>query len=185
MRTLPPICSNRLKFEEEIEYHLVDTILDKLTGYALTTDQEILIHGEGSQTRYFYRQLQTDKDVEVLWTGWSGPWWTFPLSFIPGQAGLVKVKNKNRLKELFLLIGEMSYCSLYMVDQITAIKINEVVKKNTNESIEGIIEKGENNLIVEFDLDYHGGERDGEVAFARIVSGKNLEENFIQSIKPE
>ena len=175
-----------MNYEEEIEYDLIDPILDRLTEYFLVNlKQDIIIHGQGSQTRSFYKQLRLDKDIELIWTAWCGPWWTLPLSFIPGQAGLVRLKNRKRLKEIFLLIGEMSFCSVYFLSRNNSERVitNITTKRKAAETAKEIVEKSKNDLIVEFDLDYHGGQRDGEIAFARIVTGTEISERFVNDLR--
>src|SRR5688500_16798491 len=88
---------------KEIEVSELNAILS-----FLTTSTEIdlenfdfLIYGGGGQGKKFYRDLAKDKELEILWTGWSGPKWTSFLSFIPGQAGLIKLLKQSRLKTLF------------------------------------------------------------------------------------
>ena len=52
---------------------------------------DLLIFGSGGQDRKCCSELKTNPKYELLWSGWSGPKWTKFLSFIPGQAGLVKI----------------------------------------------------------------------------------------------
>lgn len=164
-----------MKFQGEIDYDSVDVILDKLTDYSLANEKyQVLIFGKGGQPRSFYRQLKLEKDIEVLWTGWSGPTWTLIFSFIPGQSGLVKLKNRKRLKEFYSGIGAQSFCGLYFVDKDTESKILSHVINGQRE-IDNLIENSEENFMIDMDLDDHGGQRDGEVVYKIAVVGRKVD----------
>lgn len=180
IRTLAAICFWTMKFQGEIDYDTVDVILDKLTDYSLTNDKyQILILGQGGQPRSFYRQLKSEKDIEVLWTGWSGPAWTLIFSFIPGQSGLVKLKNRKRLKEFYNEIGAQSFCGLCFVDKDTEEKIVKRVI-NRERGIENLIESSQENFMLDIDFDYNAGPRDGELVYKIAVVGQKVDPAIVE-----
>ena len=99
------------KIDGEIAVDLMKDIIKTLPNLAAidSADHSILINGMGGQPRSFYNNLKHNKSVELLWTGWSSNvWWTYLLSFIPGQAGLTKVIDRKQLDNLYLDIGAQS-----------------------------------------------------------------------------
>jgi hypothetical protein len=175
-----------MKYQKEIEFEKVDLILDRLTDYSLTNDKyQILIYGQGSQPKSFYRKLKSEKDIELLWTGWSGPTWTLIFSFIPGQSGLVKLKNKKRLKELYNEIGAQSFCALCFVDKDTENEIIKRVTKNDKREISELIESSESNFMLDIDFDYHGGQIDGEVVYKIAYVGQNVDPTIVKLLGEE
>lgn len=165
-----------MMFQGEIDFETVDKILDELTDFSISNDKyQILIYGQGSQPRSFYKNLKSEKDIEVIWTGWSGPTWTLIFSFIPGQSGLVKLKNKKRLKEFYNDIGAQSYCGLCFVDKITEEEIIRRVTNNDKKEIHDLIENSQDNFMLDIDFDYHGEQRDGEVVYKIAFLGQKVD----------
>lgn len=170
-----------MKFQGEIDYNSVDTMLDKLTDYSLTNDKhQVLIYGRGSKTKSFYKKLKTEKDIDLLWTGWSGPTWALIFSFIPGQSGLIRLKNKKRLKEFYNDIGAQSFCGLCFVDKDSESEIIKRVTKKDKREIHDLIENSENNFMLDIDFDFHGGQRDGEVVYKIGVIGRNVDQTIVK-----
>lgn len=147
------------------------------------SDFSILVFGQGSQTRNFYRNLRNDSDVELFWTGWSGPKWMWIISFIPSQAGILEIKNIDRLKELYENVGELSYCGLYFLPKNKATELVKAIKSNhwefqTQKKIIEILKNENNFFTLNTVFDYHGGERDRELYHIDLNYGKNLNENI-------
>lgn len=88
---------------------------------------DLLVYGGGGQSRSYYNNLNKDPEVEILWTGWSGSKWTSFLSFIPGQAGLLKVFKQSRLKPLYEELASHSVSDLYYVPKALTEKIKQAV----------------------------------------------------------
>jgi hypothetical protein len=149
------------------------------------SDFSIIIFGQGSQTRSFYRNLKKDSDIKLFWTGWSGPKWMWFISFIPGQAGILELKNIDRLKEVYENVGERSYCGLYFLPKNKATELINSIMSNhwefqTHEKFEEIL-KGETDFFtIDTDFDYHGGDRDGEIFHIDLNYGENLNEDIKQ-----
>lgn len=175
-----------MKLQGEINNDTVDTILDKLTDYSLTSDKyQVLIYGQGSQPRSFYRKLKSERDIELLWTGWSGSPWTLIFSFIPGQSGLVRLRNRKRLKEFYNEIGAQSFCSLCFVDKDAESEIIKCVTEKDEREIHELIESSENNFMIDIDFDYHGGQRDGEVVYKIAYVGQKVDPTIVKLLSDE
>jgi len=109
-----------------IEVSELDNILTSLT-MATEIDLEnfdLLVYCGGGQSKKFYRELASDSQLEILWTGWGGPAWAAILSFIPGQAGLIRLLKQGRLKTLFeeLAVSSVSYLCYVPKGLTTIIK---------------------------------------------------------------
>ncbi len=165
------------KIDREIEVDLMENIirtLPKLTAIH-STDHSILIHGMGGQTRSTYNHLKQNRKVELLWTGWCmNVWWTYVFSFIPGQAGLIKVLDRTQLDNLYLDIGRLSMCGLYFIPNNKVDDILQAVKKDRGKNIESILSNEEDYFLLTVDFDYHGGERDGKIYYRNLIMGDNL-----------
>ncbi len=90
-------------------------------------DYDLLLYGGGGQSKAFYSNLTKDPEVEILWTGWCGPKWSSFLSFIPGQAGLLKVLKQDRLKTLYEDLASHSVSDLYYVPKALTETIKQAV----------------------------------------------------------
>lgn len=172
----------------EISVDIMENIIKTIPQQAAINnpDNAILIHGMGGQPRSFYRDLYYNTDVEILWTGWSTTvWWTYLLSFIPGQASLVKVINRNKLDSLYLDIGAQSMCGLYFVPNNKVDAILTDVKKTRGKNIKDILENASNYFVLTIDFDFHGGDRDGEIYFRELITGDNIDADLKQSLTNE
>lgn len=175
-----------MKFQGEISYKTVDTMLDKLTDYSMTNDKyQVLIYGQGGQPKSFYRKLKSEKDIELLWTGWSGATWTLIFSFIPGQSGLIRLKNKKRLKEFYTDIGAQSFCGLCFVDKDGEDEIIRRVKNKDKREIQELIETSDDNFMLDIDFDYHGGQRDGEIVYKIAYVGQKVDPTIVKLLSED
>jgi hypothetical protein len=169
------------KIDGEIAVELMEDIIEALPNLTAiySKDHTILIHGMGGKPRSFYNNLRKNKSVELLWTGWSSNvWWTYILSFIPGEEGLTKVLDRTQLDNLYLNIGGQSMCGLYFIPNDKAQNVLEKITKDRTPEIEGILENETNYFLLTVDFDYHGGERDGEIYYRMLVVGKDLDEKI-------
>ena len=141
---------------KEIEVSKLDDILSFLatsTGMDLE-NFDFLVYGGGGQTKKFYRDLAMDKEVEILWTGWPGPRWTSFLSFIPGQAGLVRLLKQTRLKSLFVDLAVLSASYLYYVPKSITRKIStDVAKAPYSHHPSKVLESEKQYLFMEVEMD--------------------------------
>jgi hypothetical protein len=141
---------------KEIEVSKLDDILSFLaTSTEIDLENfDFLVYGGGGQTKKFYRDLAMDKEVEILWTGWPGPRWTSILSFIPGQAGLVKLLKQTRLKTLFEDLAVLSVSYLYYVPKSITGKIStDVAKAPYSHHPRKILESEKQYLFMEVEMD--------------------------------
>lgn len=174
------------KISGEIGVDLMEEIiktLPKLKAIHLT-DHSILIHGMGGQTRRFYRTLRLNKAIELLWTGWSSNvWWTYLLSFIPGQAGLTKVLDRQQLDNLYLDIGAQSMCGLYFIPNEKMTSVLDKIQKEKTPNISYLFDNEKDYFLLTVDFDYHGGDKDGEIFYRELVIGDNLDAEVKQTLK--
>jgi|GEM_PF-1427204 len=170
----------------EITVDLMEDIIESLPNLKAlrSTSHSILIHGMGGQTRSFYNALRKNRNVELLWTGWSSNvWWTYLLSFIPGQAGLIKVIDLRQLDTFFFDIGQNSMCGLYFIPNSTVDKIvEEVKKKNGNGNFENIFKNEKNYFLLTVDIDFQGGHKTGEIFYRELIMGENLDTEIKQKL---
>ncbi|MGV6832044.1 MAG: hypothetical protein ACWA5P_10865 [bacterium] len=103
---------------------------------------DLLIYGGGGQDRKFYNKLKNNPKCEVLWTGWSGPKWSKFLSFIPGQAGLLKILQQDYFYEIYYELAAYSVSDvIYIRKELTKELCEQVItntwKMNFNAFTEG------------------------------------------------
>lgn len=163
----------------EIEIQVLENMLAALSKLNAinSADFTLIIHGMGSQARSFYRKLRTNESVEVIWSGWcSKMWWSYLFSFIPGQAGLVKVLDRKKLDSLYLEIGSQSMCGLYFVpNEKVELIIDKVITKRSFD-VSDILEDEKNYFLLVVDFDYRSETRDGEVYYSDFIVGDNVDE---------
>ena len=165
------------KIDGEISADLKESIIKSLPKLNAihSTDHSILINVMGGQTRSFFRNLQQKKEVEVLWTDWIGKsWWSYIFSFIPGQAGLIKILDRTHLDILIKEIADMSYCGIYYIPNKKVEAVLMEVKSKRNNDISKFFENEKNYFLLDIDFDYHGGEKDGEIFYRQLFIGDNL-----------
>jgi len=168
-------------YEGEIKIELLDRIIKTLPKLSAihSPDNTILVQGMGGQPRRFYRELRQNFNIELLWTGWSSKlWWTYLFSFIPGQAGLVKVKNIKQLDSLYIEIGGQNLCGLYFLPDNKVKDILADVKKTRGENINKIMENETNYFLLTVDFGFFAGEKDGENYYEKLILGENLDKEI-------
>lgn len=165
------------KIDGEIEVNLLEDIVKTLPHLTAihSADNCILIHGMGDKPKSFYRQLRQNKNAELLWTGWSSNiWWTYLLSFIPGQSGLTKVLNRQHIDSLYLNIGRQSMCGLYFIPNNKIDSVLEDIKKTRGRHISDSFANEQNYFLLTVDFDFHGGDRDGQIFYRQLLMGDSL-----------
>ena len=172
------------KIEGEIFADTMEEIIKTLPTIAAIHSQShtVLIYGMGGQPKSFYRNLRNNRDVELLWTGYSSNvWWTYLLSFIPGQSGVMKVLDRQQIDNLFFEIGSQSKAGLYFVPNNKVAHITTEIEKNRADAdIESILGKEENYflLTVDFDTEY---EVNSDKFYRSFVYGPDLD-NAIRTV---
>lgn len=168
------------QIDGEIPVELTEEILKTLpTLKAIhSSEHSILIHIMGGQTRSFFKELKQNKAMEVLWTDWIGKsWWSYVFSFIPGQAGLIRVLDRNRLDHLIEELRGMSYCGVYFIPNHKAAAILEEVKQK-DDNILKVLESETDFFILNIDFDYYPADRDAMLYHRYVVTGNNLNEEI-------
>jgi hypothetical protein len=141
---------------KEISVTKLESILEELStpGKLNLNDYDLLIYGGGGQSKSFYNNLSKDPEIEILWTGWCGPKWTSFLSFIPGQAGLLKVLKQERLKPLYEELASHSVSDLYCVPkQLTAKILDAVHEYPTSHDPKKVLKNEISFLFMQCEMD--------------------------------
>lgn len=176
------------EIKEEIEISIFDSMMDELVNSNELEKKgfTVLIYGQGSQSRHFYRQLRYNQDIELYWTGWSLPKALWFLSFIPGQAGLLKIINLKKTKEIYDSVGVMSLCSLYFIPSDIVNEVITGVKRNKYKfDIRDLLKDKKEYFLMDVDFDYHGGEKDGEIFYRILQYGDDLSGNLKRILRIE
>lgn len=66
-----------------------------------------------------------------MWTGWSGPKWSSIFSFIPGQAGLLKVLDKKQFQDQYYELAAYSVTDAIYIPKNRTEEIRSEVMKET------------------------------------------------------
>lgn len=141
---------------KEISVTKLELILEELSPSSNLNlnEYDLLIYGGGGQSRSFYNNLSKGHEVEILWTGWCGPKWTSFLSFIPGQAGLLKVLKQDRLKPLYEELASHSVSDLYYVPkQLTGKILNAVREYPTLHDPKKVLKNEVSFLFMQCEMD--------------------------------
>jgi hypothetical protein len=161
---------------------LVDSNELQKEGFAL------FVFGHGCQTKSFYKELKHNSDIELYWSGWSGPRWLWFLSFILGRAGLLRIKDVTKTKEIYAHVGALSYCELYFIPENRGIELIGHVKKGywkfgKEGQLDALFANENEYFLLGNDFDYYGGDRDGEVYNWRLRYGNNISDNLKRILK--
>ena len=108
---------------EEMLREISTSIEIDLDNYSL------LIFGSG-QNKKFFSELKSNPNYEVLWSGWFGPKWTRIFSFIPGQAGLVRVLKQEAFYELYHEMAAYSVSDVIYIEKAFMEELVNQVKTN-------------------------------------------------------
>ncbi|GAB3203573.1 hypothetical protein ABID22_002121 [Pontibacter aydingkolensis] len=136
---------------------------------------DLLLYGGGGQSKSFYRNLQQNSDYQVLWTGWAGPKWSSILSFIPGQAGLIKVVNQQAFKELYYKLAAYSVSEvLYVPKSLTLEIVDDVRKKNWKIKFEKFIDKASESFLLTSEADEAVDEKGKGMYFIDYCFGEKV-----------
>jgi hypothetical protein len=155
----------------------LESILKALStpGTLDLNDYDLLVYGGGGQSRSYYDNLSNDPEVEILWTGWCGPKWTSFLSFIPGQAGLVKVLKQRRLEPLYEELASHSVSDLYYVPRELTERIKQaVIRGPSSHNSKKILENEMSFLYLQSEMDQTVISNGEECYFFDIAIGPKL-----------
>ncbi|HYF68773.1 MAG TPA: hypothetical protein VD884_11600 [Ohtaekwangia sp.] len=165
---------------KEIPVTKLESILEALSapGTLNLHDYDLLVYGGGGQSRSYFNNLSNDTEVEILWTGWCGPKWTSFLSFIPGQAGLVKLLKPTRLKPLFEDLASHSVSDLYYVPKALTERIKQaVISGPSSHDFKKILESEMSFLYLQCEMDETVMRNDEECYLFDIAIGQKLPDN--------
>ena len=66
------------------------------------------------------------------------------------------------------------------MDKETESEIIERVTKKDEREIHELIERSENNFMLDIDFDYHGGQRDGELVYKIAYVGQKVDPTIVK-----
>jgi hypothetical protein len=136
---------------------------------------ELLLYGGGGQDKKFYSDLRQNTKCEVLWTGWSGPKWSSIFSFIPGQAGLIKVLDMNVFEELYYELAAHSVSDvIYVPKELSQEIIADVKEKTWRANFESFVKRVPNSFVLTSEADETVEENGKEMYFYDYAFGSEL-----------
>lgn len=117
---------------KEIEVEKYEVMLEKLSKTKLLDlkNFDLLIFGGGGQDKKFYRELKNNEKCEILWSGNLGPkWLSILFFFIPGQGGIIKIKDQTFFGDLYYELAAQSVSEVcYFPKNKSKELINEFIK---------------------------------------------------------
>ncbi|AHM59220.1 hypothetical protein D770_04765 [Flammeovirgaceae bacterium 311] len=127
---------------------------------------DLLLYGGGGQDRKFYRDLRANSDVELLWSGWCASKWSSFLSFLPSQAGLIRVVKQAFLKPLFLELSAHSVSEVYYVPKShTSLIFLEISHKRYRASVKDLLKNEDPRFTLQAETDDTIEREDGAYYF--------------------
>jgi hypothetical protein len=136
---------------------------------------DLLLYGGGGQGKKLYSELRRNTKCEVLWTGWSGPKWSSIFSFIPGQAGLIKVLDMNIFRKLYYELATHSVSDvIYVPKESTREIIEEVKEKTWRANFQSFIKRTPNSFLLTSEADETVRENGKEMYFYDYAFGYQL-----------
>ena len=136
---------------------------------------DLLLYGGGGQDRKLYSDLRQNTKCQILWTGWSGPKWSSIFSFIPGQAGLVKVLDMSLFEGLYYELAAHSVSDvIYVPKELTRVIIAEVREKTWRANFESFVERTPNSFVLTSEADETVTENGKEMYFYDYAFGSQL-----------
>jgi hypothetical protein len=69
-------------------------------------------------------------------------------------------------------------CGLYFIPNDKVKSVLDKITKERTPDIENILEDEANYFLLTVDFDYHGGDRDGEIYYRKLVVGNDLDEQI-------
>ncbi len=167
-----------MKKYKTIEVSEYEQMLDEISA-SDSLDLEtfdLLLYGGGGQDKNFYNRIKTNKNFELLWTGWPGPKWLSILSFIPGQAGLLKILDKKEFKEVYYELAAHSVSDvIYVPKGLTEEIVSEAKQKTWRSNFEKIINNEPNSFFLTSEADETISENGNEMYFYDYYLGSDLD----------
>lgn len=112
----------------EVELAKFNRILERLSDSSMIdlSSFDLIIHGRGKDQE-FYSRLGKDEGVEVLRSGSTFGKWAKLLSFIPSQAGVIRILDPSRLKPLFEDLGSLNMSEIFYIPRELTDRIVEKI----------------------------------------------------------
>jgi hypothetical protein len=129
-------------FEGALSDEELEALTEGLSGSQDLTNgfRDCLIVGYGGQMAASYAWLEQTLEVDSLWYGWWGPWWTgFLFWFAVGHGGVVRVNEPSVAKDIFGTLSSRSTVELYSFGRQYREAVEDHVQRKTWQSEIGII----------------------------------------------
>lgn len=135
----------------EIQAEKYEYVLNILSSIEIPEKYSIFIYGTGKQSKTTYQTLQTLEGVEVLWFEFILSGFLKILKFlIAGYAGLIKINNNKRIREIFEIVSQLSMAGIYVIDKKVETQFINEVKKNNPDifMVNDVIINNSNNYFI-------------------------------------
>jgi hypothetical protein len=119
----------------EVDLTRFNRILDRLSDASMIdlSRFDLIVHGRGGQEKEFYAKLKQEEGLEILMSGSVLGKWSRLLSFIPSEAGLVRVLDPSRLKPLFEQLGGLSISEIFYIPrELTNTLAEKIFSRDQN-----------------------------------------------------
>jgi hypothetical protein len=173
----------RYKTIEVSDYELMLNEISEAGSLNLESN-DLLLYGGGGQDSNFYREIAANKNCELLWTGWSGPKWTSIFSFIPGQAGLIKILEVKEFGELYYRLAAHSVSNvIYLPKNLTRVVTSEVEKRTWQANFEKFITNDSNSFLITSEAEETINQNEEEKYLYDYVFGGQLDKELKEIIE--
>ncbi|OEJ99917.1 hypothetical protein [Roseivirga misakiensis] len=165
------------------DYELMLNRISNADSLDLET-HDLLLYGSGGQDRNFYRYIEANKNCELLWTGWSGPKWSSIFSFIPGQAGLLKLLDKREFKSIYYELAASSVSdAIYLPRKQTKKIVIEAQNKTWRSNFAKLLNNEPHSFLLTSEADETVNKNGDEMYFYDYFLGSNLDSTLKEIIR--
>ena len=140
----------------DITYETVEKKIDILRQFLISHDQRYvcIVHGEGSQPRKVYQELQKLNDIKVIWyRSMLSPLWKIFQFFIASYEGLVLVHEVARLNKVFQTLSYQAMASIYIIQKKNMKTLLEMIEKSDSDFQNKLLTLDTETLIYTVDTD--------------------------------
>lgn len=130
--------------DTQITYDQLDLFLDAVQEFVDPQQHDVYVFSYGSHTKDLFLKLRDDEDLEVEWNDTVFPFGLRWLQmFIASHGGLVKVKEKKKIKTTFIPMSDLAFVDLLVAEAGLAANLEKRIKKERSDfSFESILATG-------------------------------------------
>ncbi len=130
--------------DTQITYDQLDIFLDAVREFVDPHKHEVYVFSYGSHTKDLFQKLRKDEDLDVEWDDTVFPFGLRWLQmFIASHGGLVKVKERNKIKSTFIPMPDLAFADLLVAETGLATELDKRIKKEKSDfSFESILATG-------------------------------------------